>query len=36
MAEVDVHQWKFLGQGNAVVARRGLTLFNIPNNQSIK
>jgi hypothetical protein len=36
MAEVNVHQWKFLGSGRQVMPRRAVTLRNIPNDQSIR
>ena len=36
MSEVSVHQWKFLGAGSQVMPGRGVTLWNIPNDQSIQ
>lgn len=36
MAEVNVHQWKLLGSGSQVMPGRGVTMWNVPNNQSMR
>jgi len=36
MAEVNVHQWGFVGSGSEVMPGRGVTMWNLHNNQSIR